>query len=941
MGKFVIDKLIINSPYEEPKEYWKYNAATRLFNRESGRRPAGYLIASERSKSYDDPGEFRSIKLVYDIRPRVKQWKEAGYPGVSGVTKRLLDHWYNPDERRDRRFFFCQLEAIETLIWLTEAPEADKTGITNGIRGDGGPFKRLCSKMATGTGKTIVMAMLIAWQILNKVTYPQDSRFSKNIFVVAPGLTVKSRLGVLEPTAEENYYDEFNIVPPSDRERLRLGRVIVKNWQSLAWESAENLAKKKSVDKRGPKSDEAYVREVLEDMAGSSNIVIINDEAHHAWRIVPGEKLAVSKEEKEEATVWISGLDRINRARGILTCYDFSATPFVPSGKKSTEEALYGWIVSDFSLNDAIESGLVKTPRIVVRDDTVPDTKTFMSKLYHIYQHVRDDLNRKAVEYEPLDKLVINAYDLLGADWLKWKHKWEESGYPVPPVMISVVNRTETAARVEYSFAHRKIHVDELCNPQKMLHIDSKVLDMAESDGEISTEVLAIDKGNDENNEPKLTKKEQAELLRRKVDTVGQIGKPGEQIQNVISVGMLSEGWDAKTVTHIMGLRAFTSQLLCEQVVGRGLRRTSYEVNEEGMFEPEYVNIFGVPFTFLPHETTEGHKPVAQPPWRVIKPDPEKREYELRWPNLIRVDHTYHTILSLDMDKVKPLVLDAKETMIIAELAMVVDNKPNFESLTQIDLEKLGNMYRMQRIIFEIARDAFSMMQGKWKGDKRYLMAQLVRIVQDFLKSDKLKFAQTLYGQDELKRRILIMMNMPRVSQHIANEIKLNNAESIVPVYDPERPSRSTGDMQSWWTGRPVQPTKKCHINLIVCDSAWEATEAFRLDHCDEVAAWVKNDHLGFEIIYLFNGVVRKYRPDFIVKLKDGRFLVLEVKGQETFQDKIKRDALDEWVKAVNQDGSFGIWLSAVSKDPADVEDIIKEAIKHNNKGPISYCILS
>ena len=481
MGKFVIDKLIINSPYEEPKEYWQYNAATRLFNREQGRRHAGYLIASERSRSYDDPGEFRSIGLVNKIRPRVKQWRETGYPGATGVTKRLLDHWYNPDERRDRRFFFCQLESIETIIWLTEAPEADKTGIISEIRGDGGPFQRLCSKMATGSGKTIVMAMLIAWQVLNKAAYPQDSRFSKNIFVVAPGLTVRSRLGVLVPSAENNYYDEFNIVPSSDRERLRLGKVFVRNWQSLAWESAERLEKKKSVDKRGPKSDEAYVREVLEDMAGSSNIIVINDEAHHAWRIVPGEKLAVSKEETEEATIWISGLDRIHRARGILTCYDFSATPFVPSGKKSTEEALYGWIVSDFGLNDAIESGLVKTPRIVVRDDTVPDTETFMSKLYHIYQHVKDDVNRKAEETEPLHELIINAYDLLGADWLKWKHKWEESNYPVPPVMISVVNRTETAARIEYSFAHKKIHVDELCDPQKMLHIDSKVLDMAEA----------------------------------------------------------------------------------------------------------------------------------------------------------------------------------------------------------------------------------------------------------------------------------------------------------------------------------------------------------------------------------------------------------------------------------------------------------------------------
>ncbi|WP_048198803.1 BPTD_3080 family restriction endonuclease [Methanocella arvoryzae] len=926
MGKFVIDKLIINSPYEEPKEYWSYNPGVKLFERIKGRRPAGYLIASERSRTYDDPGEFRSIKLVNDIRPRIKQWREAGYPGATGVTRRLLEHWHNIEER-DRRFFFCQLEAIETLIWLTEAPDADKVGIIDQIQGDGGPFRRLCSKMATGSGKTIVMAMLIAWQVLNKVTYPQDSRYSKNIFVVAPGLTVKSRLGVLIPSSEGNYYDEFNIVPIADREKLRQGKVMIRNWQALAWESAERLQKKKSVDKRGPKSDEAYVREVLEDMAGASNIVVINDEAHHAWRIVPGEKLAgLSKEEKEEATVWISGLDRIHKARNILTCYDFSATPFVPSGKKSTEEALFGWIVSDFGLNDAIESGLVKTPRIVVRDDALPDAKSYMSKLYHVYEHVKEDLARKAEETEPLPDLVINAYDLLGADWLETKKSWEERGYPVPPVMISVVNITNTAARVEYAFTHKKVHVDELCDPKKLLHIDSKVLDMAESEVSTTIEPVAADGSDSEDGEQKLSKKELAELLRRKVDTVGQVGKPGEQIQNVISVGMLSEGWDAKTVTHIMGLRAFTSQLLCEQVVGRGLRRTSYDINPEtGLFDAEYVNIFGVPFTFLPHEASEGTGPVPpQPKWRV-EPLPQKSQYEIRWPNILRVDYTYKTVMSLDMDKVKPLVIDAKDTVISAELAAVIEGKPNFESLTEIDLEKLGKMYRMQRIIFESARDIFEMMRGKWKGDERFLMAQLVRIVQDFLKSDKLKISQTLYAQDDLRRRILIMLNMTKVVQHVANEIKLSNSEAIVPVFDPERPSRTTGDMQAWYTSKPNHLTQKSHINLVVYDSAWEATEAYRLDHSSDVEAWVKNDHLGFEIVYMFNGVVRKYRPDFIVRLKGGKHLVLEVKGQETFQDQVKRAALEEWIKAVNQHGGFGVWSSAVSRDPADVEEIIRK----------------
>lgn len=547
-----IDRLIINSPYYEPTHHWEYDRETRSFSLAEGRRPAGYVVASETSKAFDDPGIFNEIGLVNAIRPRIKKWRETGYPGVSGITKRLLEHWKN-NESREYRFFFCQLEAIETLIWLNEAPESETVGIE--IPNDSGEFIRLCSKMATGSGKTVIMAMLIAWQVLNKVTYPQDPRFSKSIFIVAPGLTVKSRLQVLQPFGEGNFYNEFNIVPPGLIEKLRLGRIIIKNWHALNWETEEKLAKKKSVDKRGAKSDEAYVREILENMAASKNIIVINDEAHHAWRVAAESKIkGLKKEEIEEATKWIGGLDRINKARGILTCYDFTATPFVPTGKRSSEEALFGWIVSDFGLNDAIESGLVKTSRVVVRDDALPDSKTYKPKLYHIYEYVKDDLGRKAQEHEPLPDLVRNAYYLLGKDWQDAFNNWKENKQIVLPVMITVANTTYTAARIKFTFDRQKVMIEELCEADKTLHIDSKVLGEAEAKEEAEDIVDTTEDDEENNNAPtiKLSKQKQAELLRQTVDTVGKIGKQGEQIRSVISVGMLSEGWDAKTVTHIM-----------------------------------------------------------------------------------------------------------------------------------------------------------------------------------------------------------------------------------------------------------------------------------------------------------------------------------------------------------------------------------------------------
>lgn len=930
-----IERLIINSPYDEPQRYWKYIREERMFEEVEGeRRPAGYLVASPEAQGFDDPGVFVELPLVNQIRPRIKAWRDGGYPGVTGITRRLLEHWHDRSERQ-WPFFFCQLEAIETLIWLTEASPAERQGID--IPGDGGAFSRWCAKMATGSGKTIVMSMAIAWQVLNKTTYTTDPRFSKNVLVIAPGLTVKNRLSVLMPDSEGNYYDLFNIIPPGLSEKLRQGKVMVVNWHKLDWESEEQIAKRKSVDKRGARSDEAYVRDVLGEMANARNIAVFNDEAHHAWRIPEGGYIAsVSRADRDEATKWIGGLDRIHRARGILRCFDFSATPFAPTGKKSSEAALFDWVVSDFGLNDAIEAGLVKTPRIVVRDDALPDVRTYKSKLYHIYvqPEVKDDLTRKAEEHEPLPDLVVNGYYLLGKDWQETKKDWEAHGHAVPPVMITVANRTETAARIKYAFDHCKIRIEELRNPERTLHIDSKVLDKAEQQDEppeapelgAESEPESEDGGDDETLfTRKLTKQEQAELLRRTVDTVGQKGQPGEQIQNVISVGMLSEGWDAKTVTHIMGLRAFSSQLLCEQVVGRGLRRTSYEVNPaNGLFEPEYVNIFGVPFTFLPHEGDGGPPPAPPPPKTKVEPLKEREaEYGISWPNVVRIEHVYTPRLTLDLREVEVLKINASDTATRAELARVLGGHAELTALSEIDLEELGRTFRLQKIVFEVARDVFDQMKPTWRGNRDVLLAQLIGIVERVLRSDRIEIAPALFHQDELRRRIMMTLNMNRIVQHVWEAIRFENATALEPVFDSARPIMSTSGMQPWWTGRPCEHTRRSHINFCVFDSGWESTEAYELDSNEHVAAWVKNDHLGFDIIYVFNGIVRKYRPDFLIRLVDGTMLVLEVKGQDSQENQTKRRFLDEWVRGVNEHGGFGRWSADVSYDPADVAGIL------------------
>lgn len=779
-----INQLIINSAYREPTTHWKYDIVTKSFHQESGRRPAGYVVAGAQRNDYNDQGEFKLLPLVNRIRPRVKAWREAGYPGITGVTKRLLEHWHDK-EARQYPFFFCQLDAIETIIWLTEAPDADKVGID--IPGDGGDFHRICTKMCTGSGKTTVMAMLIAWHVCNKVAYPQDTRFSKNILIVAPGITVKNRLKVLQFGGQNNYYVLFSIVPSSMLQDLRQGRILIIHWRELSWDTDEELAKKKSVDKRGALSDEAYTRKILGEMKNARNILVINDEAHHAWRKNPEVKISLKGQDKkdyvqneEQATVWISGLDRINKTRNIMTCYDFSATPFAPSGKKNDEGALFGWIVSDFGLNDGIESGLVKTPRIVVRDDAAPmkiGRNNFRSKLYHIYAdpEVKDDINRDADESEPLPDLLMQAYALLGKDWQATYNEWKESGMPTPPVMITVANSTKTAARIKYAFEKERINVPELCIPEYTVRIDSKVLKDAENGSS--------------------TKKAIAQAIRDKVDTVGQRGKPGEQVRNVISVGMLSEGWDAKTVTHIMGLRAFSSQLLCEQVVGRGLRRTSYDLQEgTDMFAPEYVNIFGIPFRFLPTEDDKTGKPKPPKPKTQIESRLDRAEYCISWPNIVRLERVWKSQLHLDIKDVPVLDIDAEDTRIRADLAPVVDGNTDLTKCTEIDLEKLDKHLRLQSLVFKAAGQIFDSTTASWKesGTKYALLGQLIHLIEKFLRSShSVQIHPSLFYSDDLKRRIIFALNMNKIVQHISDYIRASQTSSLVPVYDTNRRVRS------------------------------------------------------------------------------------------------------------------------------------------------------
>lgn len=904
MAQKIIDTLIVNKPFEAPNKYWRYLRETQEFELVEGRRPAGYWKATQRTaNNVDDPGEFIPIELVNLIRPRVLKWREAGYPNCTGTTRKLLKYWTDT-EQREQRFFYCQIEAVETAIWLTEAPDHEKQGIE--ISGYGSVWQRQCLKLATGTGKTVVMAMLIAWQALNKIASPQDKRFSKNILVIAPGLTVRDRLQVLLPQKEDNFYQSFNVVDSIMWQELLQAKITVTNWHNLA-PINENFGPK--VVKKGPESAKAFLNRVLPEFANAANLLVINDEAHHCHRPSGDEDAA----EQEEATIWVSGIDRINEAlgNGIIKCYDLTATPFKPTGKNNVGEMLFPWIVYDFGLNDAIESGLVKTPKVAVRDDSTMGAD-LRSKLFHIYPEVKDDLNRRAEQHEGLPDLVRNAVNILGGDWLKEKDKWGKQTPPreTPPVMIIICNRTETAARLEYSLNNGYFAVDELGDVGKFLRIDQDALDKLEAD-----------------EADKLTgsKKELILQQREKFNTVGKKGRAGADLHCVIGVNMLSEGWDARTVTHILGLRAFTSQLLCEQVIGRGLRRISYDVNEEtGLYDSEYVTVFGVPFTFLPIEHKPG-EPKEEKPKTKICPIPERKDKEIKWPHVLRIDYKLDYFIDIDYDKVNTLTLSADDSPTVVEVAPVIDGKPNYAQLSELDLDKLSEQHRLQRCLLQGAVRLHEQFGANWPGDPGSHINQAVNAMTQFINSNKLEMKLPLFYGTEKLRNILIALNMQKIVNHIGHAMKCSSKEAPTLILDPVRPLRSTATSMTWYTTKDTQPINKSQISHIVVDSGWEKVGfEFERDRIQSLISWAKNDHLGFEIYYIYQGQLKTYYPDFIINIESERYLILEVKGQKTDQDKSKWQAANEWVTAVNIDGRFGKWEFKVLDDPKNIFDLVK-----------------
>jgi len=885
---------IINDPYAEPTRHWNFTGGAPEIK--DGRRESGYLPAVAKGGQLQITDHQIALEQVNRIRARVKGWRDSDYPGASTVTRALFAHWFDPEREAGARPFFAQQEAIETLAFLTEAPQDRREGI------DVVSFEhypRWAVKLATGAGKTLVMAMTICWSGLNKLAARGDARFSDAFLIVCPNLTVRQRLSGIDgllPSDPQSVYRSFDLVPPQYGGAMGQLRIQVLNWHALA----EDADPKRSVLRRGEESDAAFCRRVLRDLGAKQRIMVINDEAHHAWRPPPGIELGpADAEDVQEATVWIRGLERIDRDRTIARCVDFSATPMYPGvmGPKAWQP--FEWIVSDFALVDAIESGLVKIPRIPTDDNA----GLAVPKYRNLWEHVRAVLPKRgddadAGQHPLTDYLteVDGPLKQLAGEWEETYGHWGSALRPVPPVMIVVCNDTKMAQILEKHVAELGEAGPWLQNrpgESNTVRIDSRLLDEAESreEGE--------------------TRQDRAEQLRELVATVGKVGEPGEQVRCLISVAMLSEGWDARNVTQILGLRAFQSQLLCEQVIGRGLRRSDYS----DLSKPEYVDVYGVPFQLLPFAKASGTTPITPPETTAVRSLTDREHLRLEFPRVVQIISDVGDTLAIDMDRIEPVRVLAEFDPTSTYVEFDVGTPGAGLGGEQQDRTKAYERFRLQRLVYRLAAQVVAPFERPW------LFPQAVEIVRRVL-MEKVEYD---FGVDprELCNQHYVTLLRERI------EVALLPGEgksgALVPVLDEYEPIGST-DRLAFSTAKPCVPTIKSHINQTVCDSKLEAGIAQQLEEDDRVLSYAKNDRLFLEIPYRYLGKSCRYRPDFLIRLDGGGTLLLEAKGKPDEKDDAKATAARRWIAAVNEWGKLGRWHYAICAKEAHVAATISEA---------------
>ncbi|UKA63756.1 BPTD_3080 family restriction endonuclease [Arthrobacter sp. FW306-04-A] len=991
-----IDNPILNTPYEQPDRFYEIGPQGPTGEVRDGRRPSESFIPIAIAKKgrrgnddsvqetfdFDLTGERREKNsLINDLRRDVSKWRRGGdFAGVTPITRKLLQHWADPN--RENRVLFCQREAAETAIFLTEV-----AGRTHGYpdwrkrlepenQAHNVGLPRAALKMATGSGKTVVMAMLIAWQTLNKVQSPRDARFTNRFLVVAPGITIRDRLRVLLPEDSENYYDLRDLIPIDLKSGLEHARIVITNYHAFQLKDAKEIrgvAKNTRLllkgDRRGDafkESPKAMVSRVLRDLGtDKQQIFVFNDEAHHCYqdRPIPADSKTekLSSEEQaanEEARVWFRGLEAIARHAGIKQVIDLSATPFYLKGSGYNEGYIFPWTVSDFSLMDAIESGIVKVPRTPVDDDSDQELVTYL----RLWDFVGQELPKRAAKGKVDDWLpppeLEGALRSLHRSYEKAFHHWEtdlQHFGETPPVFIVVCPNT-VVSKLVYDWisgqeieqdgqivAHKSGNLSLLSNviegrllprPRTIL-IDSAQLESGEgmkadfkqaAGAEIAAFKAEYRRRNPGADVDKVT---DDDLLREVMNTVGKKGKLGEQVRCVVSVSMLTEGWDANTVTHILGVRAFRSQLLCEQVVGRGLRRRSYAVNDKGHFEAEYANVYGIPFQFISSD-----KPTKDP----VPPKPVQQVAALEGREHLRISFPKLTGYRVELPD-EDIWLDLEDAPVFEIGPNTVPRWVEMQGVVGNGEVERGDdrQYRPQEVAFALAKRILDS-EFNTADDKRpWLFPRLVEVCRDWIEQ-----RVVLTEGHSLGHLMTIAEAQAEAAEKVWGAITrlADRRGRLRPMLNRFDPAGSTAEVD-FPTRKATVPTEKSEVSHVTLDgkdgNTWEQLLAAELELNRYVEAYVKNDHLGFTIPYVHKGRTHSYFPDFLVRLKrqDGddfdRTLIIEVSGSQKSPGPTQAKATtarDSWCASVNNHGGFGRWGYIEMTDPLAFRIRLVEAIE-------------
>ena len=1001
------ERPILNSPYSAPKLHHALDADGQPLDVPpvEGRRRSELItpVPSPRRRAQgkqntlpfqDEAGlstkgqEYNPTPIINEIRSHVESWRALPNPadwGVTPATARLLTYWrsYNFTSVRP---FFCQIEAVETMVWLTEvAPKLKRTAhIREHLKAANEQANpelfRLGMKMATGAGKTTVMAMLIAWQTVNAVRSPSSGLFAKAFLIVTPGITIRDRLRVLLPEDSESYYRTRELVPAEMLGDIAKAKIVITNYHAFKRRETTDLTKvgRSLLQGRGEapvtiETEGLMLQRACKGLENINNIVVINDEAHHCYREKPqsqeetelkGEEKDEAKKNNEAARLWISGIEVLKRHNGVRAVYDLSATPFFLSGSGYAEGTLFPWIVSDFSLMDAIECGIVKLPRVPV-DDSLPVGDMPMYR--NLWEHIGKLLPRKGArnsgDLDPL-KLPTPLQTALNSLYSHYKlvdDEWRRAGIAVPPVFIVVCSNTSVSKLVyewiagwqrpnedgEPYTVHRghlelfrnfDEHGNRLPRPNTLL-IDSEQLESGDALDPQFREMAGP-----EIEQFKYEAKQRSgsgavaetlsdsDLLREVMNTVGKAGRLGEAIRCVVSVSMLTEGWDTNTVTHILGVRAFGTQLLCEQVVGRALRRQSYEENDQKLFNVEYADILGIPFSFTAKPvvaTIVAPKPVTR-----IQAVKERVHLEIAFPRVegYRVELPEER-LTAQFTSDSRLLLNAANVGPCTVLMQGIVGEGVEISPTVLD------EIRPSTIAFHLAKRLLEThFRDSGEDFPVQLFGEVKRIVrrwldEGYLVTQGVPAAAVTYLElaDQAAERIYLACQR---TEHGEKRIK-----AILDAYNPKGSTR----LVNFTTSKPVRESdpRKSHINAVVLDSNWESELARCIERNRHVVAYVKNQGLQFEVPYRDGGVPRRYVPDFIVQIDDGGEeplnLILETKGYRGSDAQLKAETMKTlWVPGVNNLGMMGRWEFAEFTDPFEIQSAFDTLVDGFTKQSVS-----